>query len=142
QMMNVVPKQARRMIAQLPVVRRITDQVLGDFGIPREVLSYIDSPSEYDARDAQRALDGSGIQIPALEGYADRLWDYWERNLDPDLFRDRSLRGAVEGKVVVITGASSGIGHAAALRVGEAGGIVLLVARSADKLEEVKSEIV
>ena len=43
--------------------------------------------------------------------------------------------------MVVITGASSGIGHAAALRVGEAGGIVLLVARSADKLEEVKSEI-
>src|SRR6185503_19386063 len=28
QMMNVVPKQARRMIAQLPPVKRITDQVL------------------------------------------------------------------------------------------------------------------
>jgi short-subunit dehydrogenase len=79
--------------------------------------------------------------VPALEGYADRLWDYWERNLDPDLFRDRSLRGTVEGKVVVITGASSGIGHAAALRVGEAGGIVVLVARSEDKLNEVKTEI-
>jgi short-subunit dehydrogenase len=141
QMMNVVPKQARRMLAQLPVVRRITDQVLGDFGIPREVLSYIDYPSEYDARDAQRALDGSGIQIPALEGYADRLWDYWERNLDPDLFKDRSLRGAIEGKVVVITGASSGIGKELATKVGEAGGIAVLVARSEDKLEEIKAEI-
>ena len=98
QMMNVVPKQARRMLAQLPVVKRITDQVLGDFGIPREVLSYIDYPSEYDSRDAQRALEGSGIQIPALEGYADRLWDYWERNLDPDLFKDRSLRGSDRGQ--------------------------------------------
>ena len=139
QMMNVVPKQARRMLAQLPPVRRITDQVLGDFGIPREVLSYIDYPSDYDSRDAQRALEGPGIQFPALEAYADRLWDYWERNLDPDLFKDRSLRGAIEGKVVVITGASSGIGKALALKVGEAGGIVVLVARSEDKLEEIKA---
>ena len=141
QMLNVIPKQARRMIAQLPPVKRITDQVLGDFGIPREVLSYIDYPSEYDARDAQRVLEGSGIQVPSLEGYADRLWDYWERNLDPDLFKDRSLRGTIEGKVVVITGASSGIGKALALMVGEAGGTTVLVARSEDKLEEIKREI-
>ena len=141
QMMNVVPKQARRMIAQLPPVKRITDQVLDDFGIPREVLSYIDYPSEYDSRDAQRALEGSGIQIPALEAYADRLWDHWERNLDPDLFKDRSLRGAIEGKVVVITGASSGIGKELALKVGEAGGIAVLVARSEDKLREIKEQI-
>jgi short-subunit dehydrogenase/thioester reductase-like protein len=141
QMMNVVPKQARSMIAQLPPVRRITDEVLGDFGIPREVLTYIDYPSDYDSRDAQRALEGTGIQVPALEAYADRLWDYWERNLDPDLFKDRSLRGAIEGKVVVITGASSGIGQALAMMVGEAGGIVALVARSEDKLNEIKGEI-
>ncbi len=141
QMMNVMPKGARSMIAQLPPVRRITDQLLGDYGIPREVLTYIDYPSDYDSRDAHRALEGTGIQVPALEGYADRLWDYWERNLDPDLFKDRSLRGAIEGKVVVITGASSGIGEALALKVGEAGGIVALVARSEDKLHELKTEI-
>jgi NAD(P)-dependent dehydrogenase (short-subunit alcohol dehydrogenase family) len=141
QMMNVVPKQARRMIAQLPPVKRITDQVLDDFGIPREVLSYIDYPSEYDARDTQRALEGSSIQVPALEGYADRLWDYWERNLDPELFKDRSLRGAIEGKVVVITGASSGIGKELALKVGAAGGTAVLVARSEDKLQEIKDAI-
>jgi NAD(P)-dependent dehydrogenase (short-subunit alcohol dehydrogenase family) len=141
QVTNVVPKQARKMIAQLPPVRRITDQVLGDFNIPRDTLSYIDYPTEFDSRDAQRALEGSGITVPALEGYADKLWDYWERNLDPDLFRDRSLRGAIEGKVVVITGASSGIGHSAALKVGEAGGVVALVARSEDKLQETKGEI-
>jgi short-subunit dehydrogenase len=141
QMMNVVPKQARSMLAQLPPVKRITDQLLGDFGIPREVLSYIDYPSDYDSRDTQRVLEGTGIQVPALEAYADRLWDYWERNLDPDLFKDRSLRGAIAGKVVVITGASSGIGEALALKVGEAGGIVALVARSEDKLLQIKGEI-
>jgi thioester reductase-like protein len=141
QMLNVVPKQARRMLAQLPPVKRITDQVLGDFGIPREVLTYIDYPSDYDSRDTQRAVEGTGISVPALDAYADRLWDYWERNLDPDLFKDRSLRGTIEGKVVVITGASSGIGEALALRVGEAGGIAVLVARSEDKLNEVKAQI-
>jgi short-subunit dehydrogenase len=138
---DVVPKQVRKMVTQLPPVRRITDQVLGDFGIPRQTLSYIDYPSDYDSRDAQTELEASGISVPALEGYADKLWDYWERNLDPDLFKDRSLRGAIEGKVVVITGASSGIGHAVALKVGEAGGITALVARSADKLEQTKAEI-
>ena len=60
QMMNVVPKQARSMIAQLPPVQRITDQLLGDFGIPREVLTYIDYPSDYDSRDAQRGARGHG----------------------------------------------------------------------------------
>jgi thioester reductase-like protein len=142
QMMNVVPKQARRMLVQLPPVKRITDQVLGDLGIPREVLTYIDYPSDYDSRDTIRALAGTGITVPALDAYADRLWDYWERNLYPDLFKDRSLSGAIEGKVVVITGASSGIGEAVALRVGEAGGIAVLVARSEEKLNEVRDQIV
>ena len=79
---------------------------------------------------------GSGIELPELESYADKLWDYWERNLDPDLFKDRSFEGAVNGRTVVITGASSGIGRAAALKIAAAGGIPILVARSLDKLEE------
>ena len=69
------------------------------------------------------------------------IWDYWERNLDPDLFKDRSFEGAVNGRTVVITGASSGIGRAAAMKIARAGGIPLLVARSMDKLEETKAEI-
>ena len=73
---------------------------------------------------------GSGIELPPLETYADKLWDYWERNLDPDLFKDRSFEGAVNGRTVVITGASSGIGRAAALKIAAAGGIPILVART------------
>ena len=57
---------------------------------------------------------------------------------DPD---DGCLRKAVEGKVVLITGASYGIGEAAALRLGGAGATVLLVARSRDRLEEVAERI-
>src|ERR1700693_2844439 len=52
-----------------------------------------------------------------------------------------SLDDAVSGRVVLITGASSGIGRAAALKVGAAGGIVLLVARTKEKLDELAGEI-
>ncbi|MET0604216.1 MAG: SDR family NAD(P)-dependent oxidoreductase, partial [Baekduia sp.] len=59
----------------------------------------------------------------------------------PDLFKDRSFEGAVNGRTVVITGASSGIGQAAAYKIAAAGGIPLLVARGTEKLEETKAEI-
>lgn len=52
-----------------------------------------------------------------------------------------ALRDAVAGKVVLVTGASSGIGRAAAVRLAGAGATVLLVARSEELLAEVESEI-
>jgi NAD(P)-dependent dehydrogenase (short-subunit alcohol dehydrogenase family) len=140
-MLGIIPPQVRSGLAMLPPVKRITDTVLADLGIPRSVLTYVNYPTSFDSRNTEEALEGTGIRVPPLESYADRLWDYWERNLDPDLFKDRSLTGAVKDCVVMITGASSGIGKAAATRIGEAGGIVLLVARTPEKLEETKAEI-
>lgn len=52
-----------------------------------------------------------------------------------------ALRQAVAGKVVLVTGASSGIGRAASVRLAAAGARVLLVARSEDLLSEVAEEI-
>jgi short-subunit dehydrogenase len=52
-----------------------------------------------------------------------------------------SLSGAVKGRTVLITGASSGIGKSAALELGEAGGTVLLVARTREKLDEAADEV-
>ena len=140
-MLEFIPPAVRGGLTMLPPVKRITDQVLGDLGIPRSVLTYINYPTKFDSREAQAALEGSGIAVPPLEAYADRLWDYWERHLDPDLFKDRSLAGAVSGKVVMITGASSGIGKSAALKFADAGATVLLVARTPEKLEETLAEI-
>jgi short-subunit dehydrogenase len=51
------------------------------------------------------------------------------------------LRNRVGGRSIVITGASSGIGEALAKRLGDAGAKVLLVARSAEKLESLKKAI-
>ena len=52
-----------------------------------------------------------------------------------------NLRDRVEQRVVVVTGASSGIGEALARRLGAAGATVVLVARSREKLDQLESEI-
>jgi len=138
---QALPKGTISMLMKLPAARGVRRSVLEDIGIPDEVIDYIALTAQFDTRDTERALEGTGIAVPELSSYAAKLWDYWERNLDPDLFRDRSFEGAVNGRTVLITGASSGIGRSAALKVARAGGIPLLVARSADKLEETRREI-
>ena len=55
---------------------------------------------------------------------------------DPD-----RLRAAVSGKTVLVTGASHGLGEATARKLGAAGAIVLLVARSADRLTALEASI-
>jgi NAD(P)-dependent dehydrogenase (short-subunit alcohol dehydrogenase family) len=140
-MTNAVPKPVRAGIKALPTVKKIREQSLRDLGIPPAAMENRDFYCTFDARDTQRALKGPGIAVPPLSTYAPRLWDYWERNLDPDLFRDRSLASAIEGRKILITGASSGIGLETALKVGEAGGEVLLVSRTREKLEEVAKQV-
>jgi NAD(P)-dependent dehydrogenase (short-subunit alcohol dehydrogenase family) len=132
----------RTALKLFPPAKRAAKLALDQLGLPADLLAYVDYPASFDSTKTQKALKGSGIEVPPLESYATRVWDYWERNLDPDLFKDRSLSAAVRGKIVLITGASSGIGKATALKVADAGGTVLLVARSLDKLEETKDEIV
>ena len=138
---DVLPKGVLSYALKIPALSGVRRSFLSDLGIPEEIVDYIALTARFDARDTKRALAGSGIELPPLASYADKLWDYYERNLDPDLFKDRSFEGAVNGRTVVITGASSGIGRAAALKVAAAGGIPILVARSLDKLEEAKAEI-
>mgnify|MGYP000844551341 FL=1 len=138
---SFIPPALRQGLMMVAPVRRITHQILKDLHIPADVLKFLSYPTRFDNRNTEIALRGTGIEVPALRDYAWRLWDYWERHLDPDLFVDRSLRGAVEGKTVLVTGASSGIGHAAALKLGDAGAKVIIVARGIEKLEETRVEI-
>src|ERR671919_1919152 len=101
----------RLALAATPGLNLVADRVLSDFGIPRSVLTYVDYPTSFDSREAQKALAGTDIRVPPLEAYADKLWDYWERHLDPDLFRDRTLAGAVRGRAGLIGGATEVIGQ-------------------------------
>jgi NAD(P)-dependent dehydrogenase (short-subunit alcohol dehydrogenase family) len=170
----------KAMMTATPLSDAALDRVLADFGIPRSVLVYVNYPTHFDSRQTEAALEGTGIAVPPLEAYAGKLWDYWERHLDPDLFRDRTLIGAargrlgviggiaqvleqqipdeflrfarnivgnatleaaVRGRIIMVTGASSGIGKAAAVKIAEAGGTVLLVARTPEKLELTRDQI-
>ncbi|KFN45279.1 SDR family oxidoreductase [Arenimonas composti] len=140
-MLAVVPPAVRGAVANLPPVKRFTNMVLRDLKLPPQTLSFITYPTRFDTRNAERALKGSKIALPDLETYAWRVWDYWERHLDPDLFVDRTLRGHVAGKVVLITGGSSGIGKATAIKVAEAGAKVIIVARGEQELFATRDEI-
>ncbi len=138
---SFIPGAVRNAIGMLPPVRRITHNILKSLGIPADVLTFFNYPTRFDSRDTERALKGTGIKVPALETYAWRLWDYWERHLDPDLFIDRSLSGKVKNRVVLITGGSSGIGLASAHKMAAAGAKVLICARGEDDLAKAKAEI-
>ena len=140
-MFAFVPGGIRMAVGNLPPVRRFVGMLLRDFKIPKEVLKFITYPTRFDNRETERALKGSGIQVPKLDDYAWRLWDYWERHLDPDLFIDRSLKGKVRNKVVVITGGSSGIGLSTAQKVAAAGAVTVIVARGEEELFKVRDEM-
>ncbi|HEY0879757.1 MAG TPA: SDR family oxidoreductase [Zeimonas sp.] len=134
-LIGLIPRSVRRGALALAPVRRIRDAVMHDLGLPPDILQFVNYPTRFDAREALAALEGSGIVCPRLEDYAWVLWDYWERHLDPELAIDRTLRGQVGGKVVLITGGSSGIGLASARRVAAAGATTIVCARDPAKLE-------
>ncbi|HEY8879894.1 MAG TPA: SDR family oxidoreductase [Roseateles sp.] len=140
-LMGFIPKSVKKGLMALAPVRRIRNAVMKDLGLPEDMFTFINYPTRFDCRDTEAALKDSGIACPDLNDYAWRLWDYWERHLDPDLFIDRSLKGATGGKVVLVTGGSSGIGLAAAIKFAEAGAITLICARDEAKLKEAVAEI-
>ena len=140
-LLGFIPKSVKKGMMTLAPVRRVRAAVMKDLGLPDDMMTFINFPTRYDCRDALAALKGSGIECPNLRAYAWRLWDYWERHLDPALLIDKSLRGTVAGKVVLVTGGSSGIGLAAAVKFAKAGAITIICARDEAKLAEAKKEI-
>ena len=140
-LLGFVPSSVKKGLLALTPVRRIRNAVMKDLGLPDDIITFVNYPTRFDARETTAALKGSSISVPRLEDYAYRLWDYWERHLDPDLFIDRTLKGQVQGKVVLVTGGSSGIGLAAAHKLAQAGAITVIVGREQEKLDAAKKEI-
>lgn len=139
-LLGFIPRSVTKGLMALAPVRRVRNAIMKDLGLPEDMLTFINYPTRFDCRETLAALKGTGVACPNLKDYAWRLWDYWERHLDPDLHIDRSLRGTVAGKVVLVTGGSSGIGLAAAHKFAEAGAITLICGRDVDKLEEACKE--
>jgi NAD(P)-dependent dehydrogenase (short-subunit alcohol dehydrogenase family) len=138
-----LPKWPLALALDLPPWRQLRRLALRELAIPEEVLAHMELVPRFDTLETGRALAGTPLeQPPPVHEYAARLWDYWERDMDPTLRRGRTLAEALKGRTVIITGASSGIGRSTALMVAAAGGIPLLVARNVEKLEEARAEIV
>ncbi|HET8707715.1 MAG TPA: SDR family NAD(P)-dependent oxidoreductase [Pseudomonadales bacterium] len=81
------------------------------------------------------------FRIPKILPYFQRLIDHWEWNIKSVIKPQDALRDRVAGKVVMLTGASSGIGALVAHRLAEAGATVLLTARSKDTLTDMAEDI-
>ena len=139
-LLGFIPKSVKKGLMAVAPVRRIRNAVMKDLGLPDDMFTFINFPTRYDRRELDAVLKGSNIECPNLRDYAWVLWDYWERHLDPDLFIDRSLKGTVSGKVVLVTGGSSGIGLAAAHKFAEAGATTIICGRDQDKLDEACKE--
>jgi NAD(P)-dependent dehydrogenase (short-subunit alcohol dehydrogenase family) len=137
----VRPSTYAAALARNGIVQSVLDPLTSQLGIPAEVLGHTGFAPVFDSRRTEKALAGSGIGVPDLESYARTLWGYWEEHLDDSCGRDADNRAALQGKHVVITGASSGIGQVTALKVAQCGGIPVLVARGKDKLEETRAVI-
>ena len=133
---------AIRAATRVPGATLASHVVLDRLAVPPEVLPHATFRPVFDATQAQQELADSGVQLPELADYAPALWEHWSAHLDPSRARRPRPGGALAGRTVVITGASSGIGRATALAAAGRGAVPLLVARSADKLDEVRDEIV
>jgi NAD(P)-dependent dehydrogenase (short-subunit alcohol dehydrogenase family) len=135
-----LPDRVRAAVMRL-ASGRLAKEISKAIGMPLSLLAMVNNQTIYDDRQARAALKGSGIACPKLETYAEKLWRYWELFLDRGITLPRSAAEKLRGKVVLITGASSGIGFATARKLGAAGARVCLVARGVDKLAEAKAVI-
>jgi len=142
--MLTLPKEVLAPLAWLsrvPGAHVARDLVLNQLEIPPEVIDHVTFAADFTSRKTREALRGSGISAPEFASYAKNLWEYWAAHLDPQRARHDDPAGKLVDRVVVITGASSGIGKALALALAEEGAISLLLARRAEELEEVVDEV-
>lgn len=135
-----LPDWLRQGMAALKPVRRLRAELMRGLGLPDGIMELLNWPTRFDSRQAEAVLGPHRIACPRLESYAAPVWDYWERHLDPELHVDRSLRRHVAGKVVLVTGGSSGIGLACAHKLAGAGAVTLICGRDPARLEAARQD--
>ncbi|BBX74720.1 SDR family oxidoreductase [Mycobacterium shinjukuense] len=116
----------------------LRDMAATQLGIPAEIFDVVDSATTFTSDATREALRGTGIHVPEFATYAPQLWRYWAEHLDPDRARRNH---PLVGRHVIITGASSGIGRAAAIAVAKRGATVFALARNGDALDGLVAEI-
>jgi short-subunit dehydrogenase len=81
------------------------------------------------------------LQLPNVLPYLERARNHWTWNVKSVVDRDNALRDRVNGKIILLTGASSGIGAQVAHQLAAAGATLLLVARTREKLDTLAGDI-
>ncbi len=137
----MLPSETQAMLEHWSVAQALKRRLLDGVHVPEAALPYISNRARFTSDGAQAALQGTGVSCPPLHTYAWKVWDYWERQMDPEAMTERNLRDALQDRIVVVTGASSGIGRATAQLLARHGAHVILVSRTEEKLEELKAEI-
>jgi thioester reductase-like protein/NADP-dependent 3-hydroxy acid dehydrogenase YdfG len=121
--------------------RVLRNMAATQLGIPAEIFDVVDLKTTFVSDETRKALRGTGIDVPEFASYAPGLWRYWAEHLDPDRARRDDPKGPLQGRHVIITGASSGIGRASAIAVAERGATVFALARNANALDQLVAEI-
>ena len=137
----MLPKETQAMLEHWKVAQTLKRRLLEGVHIPEAALRYVSNRARFTCEGAQAALEGTGVSCPPLQTYAWKVWDYWERRMDPEALTEQNLRKVLQDRVVVVTGASSGIGRATAQLLGRNGARVMVVSRTKEKLDALKDEI-
>ncbi|WP_319430955.1 SDR family oxidoreductase [Mycobacterium sp. RTGN5] len=119
----------------------LRDMAATQIGVPPEAIDSLETAAVFHSESTRNALGASGIEPPEFSAYAPALWRYWAEHLDPELTRSDDPDGPLVGRHVIITGASSGIGRAAAMAVAARGATVFALARNGAALQELVEEI-
>jgi NAD(P)-dependent dehydrogenase (short-subunit alcohol dehydrogenase family) len=67
-------------------------------------------------------------------------WNYYKKTRNAKIYAKYDVPGSYKGKVVLITGASSGIGKSIALNYARRGASIVLAARRAEQLQQVATQ--
>lgn len=132
---------ALNLANMLPSVGAFRRDVMDDLGLPAAGIDALNLRVRFDDQVTQAALAGSGIACPPLRDYVRPMVRFYDDHLSYAHQRPQRYARALAGKVILVTGASRGIGAEVARQAARAGAELLLVARGAEALEDLASEL-